>query len=554
MADAVSRAPDTTSMRWISAPSAWAAQTATGRARSANGEPSTGTTTRPMSTGSTGPRSVRSAGTTCSLVLGLKGRPRRRTLGTRPPARPAPSPRLQVVHRRRPFRPAWRWSGAGLAAMAIGQARLRRPPGPCRRHRTTGTGAAYPINPSRRPSSDRSRHASATDRRFGTHRRPARTGGSVRPEPAFSDGQRVHLSRGGTTSLAGLVDGRRLKAPRHDPAHIVAKRTSTRTWQAGQWTGCPRAGTEDRQWPQTRRPRRALGAIGQLALGAVLLTAGIGHLTTQRQEFQAQVPSWSRPIPTPSLWSRRCRARPRRCSARDVEAACPRVVGGTAAAFFVAVFPGNIAAIHGSRGCLRPGHGRHAPSGWCSNLSSWLGPWYRPTPCESSARSEHRSADPASASERARSVGTAFMDTRVRRRRSRQSGAGRRAWWRQAGVPRAPCSALVRPAAAYVLTGEHAACDLSYQDIPVVVGGLLDDLSGPRVTVGEAKQHRNGLVAQLRAGVHEQDLDQVRHHVRHAQLLGPAGLAREGVHARRGGQLDGIAQSQGETDGDASLA
>jgi hypothetical protein len=59
-----------------------------------------------MSTGSTGPRSVRSPGTTCSLVLGLKGRPRLRTLGmgTRPPGRPAPSPRLQVVHRRRPFK------------------------------------------------------------------------------------------------------------------------------------------------------------------------------------------------------------------------------------------------------------------------------------------------------------------------------------------------------------------------------------------------------------------------------------------------------------------
>jgi len=28
--------------------------------------------------------------------------------------------------------------------MATGQARLRRPPGPCRRHRTTGTGAAHP--------------------------------------------------------------------------------------------------------------------------------------------------------------------------------------------------------------------------------------------------------------------------------------------------------------------------------------------------------------------------------------------------------------------------
>ena len=32
--------------------------------------------------------------------------------------------------------------------------------------------------------------------------------------------------------------------------------------------------------------------IGQVALGAVLLTAGIGHLTKARKEFQAQVPTW----------------------------------------------------------------------------------------------------------------------------------------------------------------------------------------------------------------------------------------------------------------------
>jgi hypothetical protein len=105
-----------------------------------------------------------------------------------------------------------------------------------------------------------------------------------------------------------------------------------------------------------------------------------------------------------------------------------------------------------------------------------------------------------------------------------------------------------------VLTGERTACDLSYQVVPVVVGGLLDDLSGLRVTVGEAKQHRNGLVAQLRAGVREQDLDQVRHHVRHAQLLGPAGLAREGVQSGVADELDGIAQARAKTDADASLA
>jgi uncharacterized membrane protein len=32
--------------------------------------------------------------------------------------------------------------------------------------------------------------------------------------------------------------------------------------------------------------------IGRLALGAFLLTAGVSHLTTARQAFQAQVPTW----------------------------------------------------------------------------------------------------------------------------------------------------------------------------------------------------------------------------------------------------------------------
>jgi uncharacterized membrane protein len=94
--------------------------------------------------------------------------------------------------------------------------------------------------------------------------------------------------------------------------------------------------------------RRALGAIGQLALGAALLTAGTGHLTKQRQEFQAQVPSWFPADPDSVVvvsgvvelalgaallgtWKQPARA----------------VVGVTAAAFFVAVFPGNIAQYTG---------------------------------------------------------------------------------------------------------------------------------------------------------------------------------------------------------------
>jgi uncharacterized membrane protein len=96
------------------------------------------------------------------------------------------------------------------------------------------------------------------------------------------------------------------------------------------------------------RTRRARGAVGQLALGAALLTAGTGHLTKQRHEFQAQVPSWFPADPDSVVvvsgivelalgaallvtWKQPARA----------------VVGVTAAAFFVAVFPGNIAQYTG---------------------------------------------------------------------------------------------------------------------------------------------------------------------------------------------------------------
>ena len=84
--------------------------------------------------------------------------------------------------------------------------------------------------------------------------------------------------------------------------------------------------------------------IGQVALGAVLLTAGIGHLTRARSEFQAQVPTWVPLDPDAvvvgsgvveiglgtaliSTWKQPARRR----------------LGTLAAAFFVAVFPGNIA-------------------------------------------------------------------------------------------------------------------------------------------------------------------------------------------------------------------
>lgn len=89
-----------------------------------------------------------------------------------------------------------------------------------------------------------------------------------------------------------------------------------------------------------------LRGIGQVALGAALLTAGIGHLTRSREEFQAQVPSWFPVEPDKvvvgsgvveiglgtalvATWKQPARRR----------------LGALVAAFFVAVFPGNIAQL-----------------------------------------------------------------------------------------------------------------------------------------------------------------------------------------------------------------
>ena len=109
--------------------------------------------------------------------------------------------------------------------------------------------------------------------------------------------------------------------------------------------------------------RDVLGVIGQVALGAVLLTAGTGHPTKQREEFQAQVPEWFPADPDVvvvvsgvvelalgaglvATWKQPARA----------------LVGTAAAAFFVAVFPGNIGQYTGHVNALGA---TPTPSGPC---------------------------------------------------------------------------------------------------------------------------------------------------------------------------------------------
>lgn len=82
--------------------------------------------------------------------------------------------------------------------------------------------------------------------------------------------------------------------------------------------------------------------FGRRALGAALLTAGLGHLTWQREEFQAQVPSW---FPADKdLVVVVSGAVEIALGAALILAEGRRVrLGWATAGFFVVIFPGNIA-------------------------------------------------------------------------------------------------------------------------------------------------------------------------------------------------------------------
>ena len=85
--------------------------------------------------------------------------------------------------------------------------------------------------------------------------------------------------------------------------------------------------------------------IARFGLGAALIVAGTGHLTVQRQEFQAQVPNWF-PIDEDlvvvvsgivelALGAALIAVGRRRAP----------IVGVVVAGFFIAVFPGNVGQL-----------------------------------------------------------------------------------------------------------------------------------------------------------------------------------------------------------------
>lgn len=89
------------------------------------------------------------------------------------------------------------------------------------------------------------------------------------------------------------------------------------------------------------RPTSTPRTVGRLALGAFLLFAGVTHLTVARDEFQAQVPGWV-PLDADTVVLVSGVVEISLGGALLVLPHRKVPVGWIVAAFFVAIFPGNI--------------------------------------------------------------------------------------------------------------------------------------------------------------------------------------------------------------------
>ncbi len=100
--------------------------------------------------------------------------------------------------------------------------------------------------------------------------------------------------------------------------------------------------------PTADRPDTAAQKAGRIVLGSFMTFAGISHMTFARREFQAQVPDWLPVSPDVTV-----------LASGVVEIALGAsmilvtkrraIVGLALAAFFVAIFPGNVAQWLGHR-------------------------------------------------------------------------------------------------------------------------------------------------------------------------------------------------------------
>ena len=94
--------------------------------------------------------------------------------------------------------------------------------------------------------------------------------------------------------------------------------------------------------PAGRAAESTAQKVGRIALGLFMIFAGISHLSFARGEFAAQVPPWV-PVPTDVVVLASGVAEIALGAAMIVLTHRRAIVGLLLAAFFVAIFPGNIA-------------------------------------------------------------------------------------------------------------------------------------------------------------------------------------------------------------------
>ena len=95
---------------------------------------------------------------------------------------------------------------------------------------------------------------------------------------------------------------------------------------------------------EKKAPASIPRTIGRIGLGAVLVVAGITHLTVARDDFQAQVPEWL-PLDKDFVV---LASGVVEITLGSALVALPKkrvLVGIVVAAFFIAIFPGNISQL-----------------------------------------------------------------------------------------------------------------------------------------------------------------------------------------------------------------
>ena len=92
-----------------------------------------------------------------------------------------------------------------------------------------------------------------------------------------------------------------------------------------------------------------LRRIARLLLGAFLVFAGVGHLSFARRDFQAQVPDWVPLAKDTTVLASGVAEIALGGALVLAPRSLERPVGWAAAAFFAAVFPGNVAQFTGHR-------------------------------------------------------------------------------------------------------------------------------------------------------------------------------------------------------------